>query len=182
MTSRAAITEQSKMVRSLLSLACLTIPLLAPCPSDAHPAHDSPGKTFAIEPLRSSTAEAREQFAQDTRTDLSAPRTTGDGALRFRLLRTAQSILPKEALIALERAHGGFAVDRREGRGEIYFALRGAGIVRIAPTLDSAELIDTPDIMRYSTLHNTSLWYRNDDRTFLTFPCVDRAGGAPGGK
>ena len=163
------------MVRSLLSLACLTIPLLAPFPSDAHPYHDSPGETFVVDPVHSATAEAHVQFAQDTRTDRSSPRTTGMGALRFRLLHAAQSILPKEALLALEGAHGGFAVDRREGRGEIYFALRGAGIVRIAPTLDSAELVDTPDIMRYSTLHNTSLWYHDDDRTFLTFPCVDRA-------
>ncbi|MCH7960054.1 MAG: hypothetical protein IID08_07985 [Candidatus Hydrogenedentes bacterium] len=163
------------MARFLLSFTFLTILLLVPCPSDAHPAHDPPGKTFAIDPLHSSSVEARERFAQDTRTDLLSPRTTGVGALRFRLLHVAHSILPQEALLALERAHGGFAVDRREGRGEIYFALRGAGIIRIAPTLDSAELIDTPDVMRYRTLHNTSLWYRNDDQTFLTFPSVDGA-------
>jgi hypothetical protein len=39
---------------------------------------------------------------------------TGQGALRFRVLTGAQ--LPEEARKVVVSAHGGFAVDRREGR------------------------------------------------------------------
>src|SRR5690349_19682011 len=47
---------------------------------------------------------------------------TGQGKYRFRLLYDNKH-LPAKAVEVLKSAHGGFAVDRRPGKGEIYFAL-----------------------------------------------------------
>ena len=59
---------------------------------------------------------------------------TGNGKLKFRAIYTT-SHLPPEAQSVIKGAHGGFAVDTRPGRGEVYFALKGAGIVQISSCL-----------------------------------------------
>ena len=59
---------------------------------------------------------------------------SGQGEMRFRVLYTSDR-LPAEAQAALDKAHGGFAVDHRPGRGETYFALPGAGILQISSDL-----------------------------------------------
>ena len=51
------------------------------------------------------------------------PGITGEGKMRFRLLFSS-SHLPAEAAKVLTGAHGGFAVDRRIGKGETYFSLK----------------------------------------------------------
>src|SRR5881392_3666205 len=71
--------------------------------------------------------------------DRSAKGVSGTGALRFRVLLTASG-LPEEARRVLVSAHGGFAVDHRPGKEETYFALPGAGIVRLAADLAQAAL------------------------------------------
>src|SRR5207248_9693793 len=68
------------------------------------------------------------------------PGISGQGKMRFRLLYTSSS-LPKEALKVLVKAHGGFAVDRRAGRNETYFALPGAGILQISADLKTIRLL-----------------------------------------
>ena len=94
---------------------------------------------------------------------------SGQGEYRFWVL-SGRVILPPEALAVLERAHGGFAVDRREGRGEIYFALPGAGIIRLSPDCRTAELLPTPDELKMTNLHNTTIWYAEDGSPRLVFP------------
>ena len=97
---------------------------------------------------------------------------SGQGALRFRVLYGSER-LPEKARAVLGAAHGGFAVDRRPGRGEIYFALPGAGILRIAADLRSIELVETDAAMRELNLHNTTLWQGPDGTAFLSFPAND---------
>ncbi len=58
---------------------------------------------------------------------------SGQGEYQFRVAYTAAH-LPAETAPVLVNAHGGFAVDRREGKGETYFALPGAGIIKISAT------------------------------------------------
>jgi hypothetical protein len=99
-------------------------------------------------------------------------KTTGDGDFRFRVFQTSE-ILPPEAREALPRAHGGFAVDRREGKGEAYFALPGAGIIQISPDLRSTRLIPTPDEVKNTNLHNTAIWYDTEGTPFLSLPAND---------
>jgi hypothetical protein len=94
---------------------------------------------------------------------------SGHGAMRFRVLYTA-SHLPAEAQAVLEKAHGGFAVDRRPGKGETYFALPGAGIIQISADLKSTRLLPTPAEMKDTNLHNATIWYAEDGAAFLSFP------------
>lgn len=70
----------------------------------------------------------------------------------------------------LKAAHGGFAVDRRKGQGEIYFALPGAGIVQISSDLKSTRMIPTDAAMRDTNMHNALFWTAKDGSPFLTFP------------
>lgn len=97
---------------------------------------------------------------------------TGQGDLTFRVLQTG-SILPDTARAVLEEAHGGFAVDRREGRGQTYFALPGAGIFRISADLGSVRRLDTPDAFGDANLHNTTIWYGPNGAGYLSFPSND---------
>lgn len=95
--------------------------------------------------------------------------TSGGAKMKFRVLYTS-SHLPAEAQSVLTKAHGGFAVDRRPGKGETYFALPGAGIIQISADLKSTRMIDTPAAMKDTNLHNTTIWFGPDGAPFLTFP------------
>jgi len=101
-----------------------------------------------------------------------APGISGQGELRFRVLYASER-LPPEAQKVLVNAHGGFAVDRRAGKEETYFALPGAGILQISSDLKTINLLDTPDQMRRVNLHDTTLWYDTDGAAYLTFPAND---------
>jgi hypothetical protein len=95
-------------------------------------------------------------------------KVSGQGRMRFRVLRTARD-LPPEAQAVLKSAHGGFSVDVRPGKGETYFALKGAGIVRISSDLASAHVLRTPDAVRDANQHNTTLLFSNET-PLLAFP------------
>src|SRR5690242_15062808 len=83
----------------------------------------------------------------------AADGVSGEGKFRFKVLYTS-SILPPEAQAALKGAHGGFAVDTRPGKGETYWALKGAGILQIAADMKTVKLIKTADVMKNTNLHN----------------------------
>jgi hypothetical protein len=99
----------------------------------------------------------------------AAAMVSGQGDLKFRVLYTS-SILPAKAQEVLEKAHGGFAVDRREGQGQTYFALPGAGILRIDPDLKTVDLLETDPGMRDTNMHNATIWFDQDGTGYLTFP------------
>ena len=99
-------------------------------------------------------------------------RISGQGKMRFHVLYTA-SQLPDEALKVLTAAHGGFAVDRREGKGETYFALPGAGILQISADLKTIRRVDTPPEMKDVNLHSTRLWFAPDATPYLVFAAND---------
>ena len=101
-------------------------------------------------------------------------KVSGQGKYQFRVLQT-RDILPKTALKFLEKAHGGFAVDRRDGQYETYFALPGAGIIQISADLASAKLVKTDRAPRNTNLHNTTIWYGADGTPYLSFPANDDA-------
>jgi len=94
---------------------------------------------------------------------------SGQGKYRFRVLYTSTH-LPQEAQRVLKAAHGGFAVDRRPGRGEAYFALPGAGIIQISSDFKSTRMVETAPEVRDTNMHNTTLWYAPDGTPYLTFP------------
>lgn len=100
--------------------------------------------------------------------------TSGQGKLRFRVMYTSNH-LPAEAQAVLKGAHGGFAVDRRQGKGETYFALKGAGIIQISADMKSTRMLPTAPDMAKVNLHNSAIWQAKDGSAFLTFPSNDVA-------
>src|SRR2546421_4355887 len=81
---------------------------------------------------------------------------SGQGKMKFKVLYRSDH-LPPEAQKVLKGAHGGFSVDLRKGRGETYFALKGAGIIQIAADLKSTPLVDTPEEARNNKIPNTTI-------------------------
>ena len=94
---------------------------------------------------------------------------SGQGKYKFRVLYTSAH-LPVEAQAVLTKAHGGFAVDRRKGKGETYFALPGAGIIRISADMKSTRMLTTDPAMKEPNMHNTTIWYDEGGSPFLSFP------------
>jgi hypothetical protein len=94
---------------------------------------------------------------------------TGNGKLKFRAIYTT-SHLPLEAQNVIKGAHGGFAIDTRPGRGEIYFALKGAGIVQISSDLKTTRMLPTSPEMKNTNLHNANIMIAKDGTPFLLFP------------
>ena len=98
--------------------------------------------------------------------------TSGDAPLRFEVMYTRHH-LPAEAQPLLETLHGGFGVDRREGRGETYFAVPGAGIVRLSADLGKAELVATHADMRDVNMHNATVWLGERSQAFVSYSGAD---------
>jgi hypothetical protein len=136
-------------------------------PVAAHPHHHSAAET------QETAAPAPPGHHRPRRQGVS-----GTGALRFRVLLTSAS-LPEEARKVLVSAHGGFAVDHRPGKEETYFALPGAGILRMGADLKQIALVPTAAEMKDTNLHNTKIWYAPDGAAFLSFPANDRGASSP---
>lgn len=98
-----------------------------------------------------------------------ASAVSGEGRMRFRVLYTSEH-LPPEAQKVLTDAHGGFGIDLRPGKGETYFALKGAGIIQISADLKTTRMVDTPADMKDANMHNATVWYGTDGSPYLTFP------------
>ena len=122
-------------------------------------------------PRDASTSTAQASEAPGTKPG-PVPGISGQGKMRFRLLYSSDH-LPEAARKVLPSAHGGFAVDRRPGRGEIYFALPGAGILQISADLKTVRMIETPDVMKKVNLHNTTFWQTPEGTPYLIFPAND---------
>ncbi len=99
----------------------------------------------------------------------NAAAVSGTGKYRFRVLYTSAH-LPEEAQKVLKAAHGGFAIDTRPGRGEVYFALPGAGIIQISSDLKTTRMLATDPAMRDTNMHNALFWTGKDGSPFLSFP------------
>ena len=99
-------------------------------------------------------------------------RTSGQGALKFRVLYRRDHF-PPAVVAAIDKAHGGFDVDRREGRGETYFALPGVGIIQISADLKTTRLIETPAPLKAANAHYTTVWSATDGTPYLSFPAND---------
>src|ERR1700734_1528925 len=94
---------------------------------------------------------------------------SGQGKMKFRVLYKSNH-LPPEAQRVLKGAHGGFTVDLGKGKGETYFALKGAGIIQISADLKTTRMVDTPEEMKNTNLHNTTIWHAPDGKSHLVFP------------
>jgi len=113
-----------------------------------------------------------QQAAPAASTPSAVPGISGQGKMRFKVLYRSDR-LPEDARKVLVKAHGGFAVDRRPGKGETYFALAGAGIVQISADLRTIRILPTAPAMKEVNLHDTTLWYGAKGDPYLVFPAND---------
>lgn len=144
--------------------------------SFAHPGHEHSHQKRGISKTRTTNAKSSLVALADvgaaSAETKSTPKVSGQGKLRFKVLYTGDR-LPKEAVQVLVRAHGGSAVDKREGKGEIYFALAGAGIIQVGGDLKTSRLIDTPLEMKNANMHDATVWYDAEGTPFLSFAAND---------
>jgi hypothetical protein len=87
-------------------------------------------------------------------TDVDMEKVSGQGDYQFQVIYTSDH-LPQAANKVLVKAHGGFAVDQRPGKGESYFALPGGGIIQISGELARTRTLSTSDAMRNLNMHDT---------------------------
>lgn len=80
--------------------------------------------------------------------------------------------LPPDVRDAEVNLHGGFAVDHRQGYGQIYYGMPGHGILRVESDLSRQELIPLPDHLAPMNFHSTKL-ARFDDNWRLILPAND---------
>jgi hypothetical protein len=116
---------------------------------------------MSLKPMRASAAAPARPAANSG--------VSGEGKMKFKVLYTSQH-LPTEAVNVLKAAHGGFAIDRRTGKGETYFALPGAGIIQISADLKKTRMLETAEDVKKTNLHNSLIWYATDGTPYLTFP------------
>ena len=91
---------------------------------------------------------------------------SGDGSLAFGVLVTSKALpakvfeknpfAPKRAI--LDCAHGGFAYDHRDGKGEVYWFLQGAGMMRIGKDRSKIDLLATDPAMVKLNMHNATFF------------------------
>jgi len=148
----------SRNILALLAIGlCVTI-----TGAFAHPGH--------TEPAVVDTEDGVIVLAQND--TVSPDAVSGQDEYRFRVLYTSEH-LPSLAQRVLVRAHGGFAVDRREGRGEVYFALPGAGIIQISNDFGLVRMLNSPEEIRATNMHNATLWFDDDENGYIAFPAND---------
>ena len=76
--------------------------------------------------------------------------------------------LPEKALAFEEKLHGGFAVDKRPGHGDVYYGMPGHGILKTAPDLTSQETIELPPELKPANFHSTKIgMFDGKTRLFL---------------
>jgi len=104
----------------------------------------------------------------------SGTATAGQGRFVFRLVPELSS-LPAGAETHERGLHGGFAVDRRAGRGEVYFGLKGAGLIRVSSDLKERSILNASKELAGANLHNCTIFYSGDRKdAFLALPSNDR--------
>lgn len=130
----------------------------------AHPGHDDEAES-------NPELLAALQEADESGGSTDSDKTTGQGDLTFKVIYSTAD-LPEGTAPGINAAHGGFAVDRRPGKGEIYWALPNVGILRVSADLKTVDILPTDDAMKPTNMHNTTIWYEGD-AAFLTFPGND---------
>ena len=63
--------------------------------------------------------------------------------------------LPDSAVSCEVALHGGFAVDREEAAGHIYYGMPGCGLMRINPDLNTQDVIELPSDLKPINFHST---------------------------
>jgi hypothetical protein len=87
---------------------------------------------------------------------MTSKKRSGNAPYTF-VYREDLHTLPATALEYEINLHGGFALDKRENYGHLYYGMPGCGILRIAPDFQKQELIQLPDTLKPMNFHSTKL-------------------------
>ena len=92
---------------------------------------------------------------------------SGQGGFEFSH-RPDLRVLPKSSGKCEVDLHGGFAVDKRPGQGEVYYGMPGCGVIRVSADLTTHEILDIPPALRLTNFHGTKLGdFDGSPRLFL---------------
>ena len=76
--------------------------------------------------------------------------------------------LPDAALAHEVKLHGGFAVDKRPGHGEVYYGMPGAGVMRISADMTTQEIIEVSADLVDVNFHSAKIGeFDGEPRLFL---------------
>lgn len=94
-------------------------------------------------------------------------KTSGQGPFTF-ALRDDLYTLPDAAKEHEVKLHGGFAIDNRPDKGQVYYGMPGCGIMRIESDLSTQDIIPLPDELRDLNFHSTKIGqFDGKERLFL---------------
>jgi hypothetical protein len=160
------------------SIAVAAAVLLSLITYDAR-AHDGPHldprAVIVAQAQNQTPAPAAKKAAEEDSVNTTAPGVTGQAPYRFKI-KTRAATIARSSWEDLRKAHGGFAVDRRQGKGEAYFGLPNTGLLRVSADMNKVDILDaSPEFKDGVTTHNASIWYDKDGTPFLVFPGVDKA-------
>ncbi len=153
------------MMIRLDKIACrlavaMTLVTLGAALAEAHPhrrGETSSGETLVLAQKEGSSPSPDAKGAGSA--------TSGSGKWAFRV--APEYRLPAKARNQINGAHGGFAVDPRTKN--LYFGLKGVGIVRLGPEPGDSEIIGGSPELSNGNLHNVTLFY-HQGRPFLSCP------------
>jgi hypothetical protein len=136
-------------------------------PSHGHSHSENNASTTELLTIEHVLSLPQNQNAIDTGAFLDRVKaSSGDGDLSFEVSVTSKQ-LPKKVFEEnpfakkrqiLDCAHGGFAFDHREGQGEVYWFLQGAGAMRIHTDRSKIELLATDPKMVKFNMHNATFF------------------------
>jgi len=95
--------------------------------------------------------------------------TSGQDDFVFRFVPEL-SELPARAKKYEKNLHGGFVVDRRSGKGEIYFGVKGVGLVQLSGDLSRRRILKASEELASINIHNASIFYSKDGKAYLLLP------------
>ena len=87
---------------------------------------------------------------------MTSTKTSGQEPFKF-VHREDLYSLPSAAREQEVKLHGGFAVDARDGYGQIYYGMPGIGIMRVDADLQKQEIINLPDELTPLNFHGTKI-------------------------
>lgn len=106
------------------------------------------------------------------------PGISGGGGFEFEVIVTSKD-LPKEVFEPnpfdkrkrkiLNCAHGGFAYDYREGKGDVYWFLQGGGILRVHKDRSKIEMVKTDPKMLPLNMHNAT-FFEHKGEAMIAWP------------
>lgn len=94
-------------------------------------------------------------------------RTSGQAPFAFAYRADLRAVPPAAHEFEVN-LHGGFAVDKRPGRGQVFYGMPGCGLMRVSPDLSRQEIIALPPELTPVNFHSTKIGeFDGQTRLFL---------------